>query len=156
MKTAELQIGDRAPDFELLDQDGSAHSLKKFAGRKVLIYFYPKASTPGCTTQACGLRDAFADLKSLNVVVLGVSPDQPSALKKFVDKHGLNFTLLSDPEKKTADAYRVTGEKTMFGKTSIGIIRSSLLIDEKGLILKTWYKVKPEDTAPFAVEFLSK
>ncbi len=156
MKTAELQIGDRAPAFELLDQDGKKHSLKDFAGKKVLLYFYPKASTPGCTAQACGLRDAFADLKSLNVVVLGVSPDQPPALKKFADKHNLNFILLSDPDRKTAEAYRVTGEKTMFGKTSIGIIRSSLLIDEKGLVLKTWYKVKPDDTAPLAVEFLKK
>lgn len=153
---AELKIGESAPAFELLDQHGQKVSLKDYAGKKVLVYFYPKASTPGCTTQACSLRDAFADLKDLNVVVLGISPDQPAALKKFAENQNLNFILLSDPEKKTAEAYRVTGEKTMFGKTSIGIIRSSMLIDEKGLILKTWYKVKPADTAPLAIEFLKK
>lgn len=154
MQSAELKIGDSAPAFELLDQDGQKHSLKDYAGKKVLLYFYPKASTPGCTTQACSLRDAFADLKALNVVVLGVSPDQPDALKKFAENHSLNFILLSDPEKKTAGDYLVVGEKTSFGKTSVGIIRSSFLIDEKSRVLKTWYKVKPDDTVPFAVEFL--
>lgn len=151
---AELKNGDRAPVFDLLDQDGVRHSLADYAGKKILLYFYPKASTPGCTTQACSLRDAFADLKTLNVVVLGVSPDQPAALKKFAENQSLNFVLLSDPEKKVADSYGVTGEKTMFGKTSIGIIRSSFLLDENGQIINAWYRVKPDQTAPLAIEHL--
>lgn len=154
MKAVELTVGVSAPGFELLDQDGRPHSLKDFLGRKVLVYFYPKASTPGCTTQACSLRDAFADLKALNVEVLGISPDQPTALKKFSDNHTLNFRLLSDPDKKTASDYHVVGEKSMFGKTTVGIVRSSFLIDEQGVILKTWYKVKPDETASLAIEFL--
>ncbi len=154
MKTAELQSGDRAPEFELLDQDGKQHSLKEYAGRRVLLYFYPMASTPGCTKQACSLRDAFADLKALNVVVLGVSPDQPPALKKFAANHSLNFVLLSDPDNKIAEAYRVLGEKTMFSFVVGRMIRSSFLIDEKGMVLKTWYKVKPDETAPLALEFV--
>ncbi|HNX74786.1 MAG TPA: thioredoxin-dependent thiol peroxidase [Candidatus Rifleibacterium sp.] len=154
MKAAELQSGDLAPEFELLDQDGKQHSLKEYAGRKVLLYFYPMASTPGCTKQACSLRDAFADLKALNVVVLGVSPDQPPALKKFAAKYSLNFVLLSDPDNKIAEAYRVLGEKTLFSLVVGRIIRSSFLIDESGKVLKTWYKVKPDETAPQALEFV--
>lgn len=154
MKAPVLAVGAGAPSFELHDQAGKPHSLKDFRGKKVLVYFYPKASTPGCTTQACGLRDAFADLKDLNVEVLGISPDQPAALKKFADEHRLNFRLLSDPDKKAAAAYHAVGEKSMFGKKTVGIIRSSFLLDENGVILKTWYKVKPDETAPLAIEFL--
>lgn len=154
MRGAELKSGDNAPTFDLLDQDGTRHSLADYAGKKILLYFYPKASTPGCTTQACSLRDAFADLKALNVVVLGVSPDQPEALKKFAVGQSLNFVLLSDPEKKVADSYSVIGEKTVFGKTSVGVIRSSFLIDENGQIINAWYGVKPDQTAPLAIECL--
>ncbi len=154
MQQSELKSGDRAPNFELLDQNGQQHSLKSYAGRKVLLYFYPMASTPGCTKQACSLRDAFADLKALNVVVLGVSPDKPAALKKFADKYALNFILLSDPEKKTAGDYHVVDGKILFGLFSTGLVRSSFLIDEQGMIMKTWYKVSAGDTAPFALEFL--
>ncbi len=154
MQLSELKSGDSAPVFELLDQNGEKHSLKGYAGRKVLLYFYPMASTPGCTRQACSLRDAFADLKALNVVVLGVSPDQPAALKKFAEKQSLNFILLSDPEKKTAADYRVLGEKMLLGLIPAMVKRSSFLIDEQGVILKAWYKVSPENTVPFALEFL--
>lgn len=154
MKKEELAAGGKAPDFALVDHNEKSYSLKSFAGRKLLLYFYPKASTPGCTVQACSLRDAYADLNDLGVTVAGISPDKPSALKKFVDKHSLNFVLLADPEKATAEAYKVLGEKVMFGKKTFGIIRSSFLIDEKGMVLKTWYKVKPEETVPLAVEFL--
>ncbi len=154
MKAPELKIGDSAPAFKLQDQDGKPVVFKDFAGRKLLVYFYPRASTPGCTTQACGIRDAFAELKDLGVAVVGISPDQPEALKKFADKYSLNFTLLADPEKKAAADYFVLGEKKMFGKTSFGIIRSSFLVGEDGKVLKTWYKVKPEQTVPFAVDFV--
>ena len=154
MKKSELKVGDSAPDFNLHDQDGKAVALKDYAGRKLLIYFYPKASTPGCTTQACSIRDAFADLKDLGVSVVGISPDQPDALKKFAAEYSLNFTLLADPEKKAAADYFVLGEKSMFGKSSVGIIRSSFLVGEDSRVLQTWYKVKPEQTVPFAVEFV--
>ncbi|NLF97489.1 MAG: thioredoxin-dependent thiol peroxidase [Candidatus Riflebacteria bacterium] len=154
MKKSELKVGDKAPTFALPDKDGKLFALKDFAGGKLLVYFYPKASTPGCTTQACSIRDAFADLKDLGVTVVGISPDQPSALKKFAEKYSLNFTLLADPDKKTAADYFVLGEKTMFGKKSVGIIRSSFLVGEDGKILQVWYKVKPEQTVPFAVDFV--
>lgn len=154
MKKEELAAGNKAPDFSLVDQNEKGFSLSSFAGKKLLLYFYPKASTPGCTVQACSLRDAYADLNELGVVVAGVSPDKPTALQKFADKFSLNFVLLADPEKKAAEAYAVLGEKTMFGKKSFGIIRSSFLIDEKGVIMQAWYKVKPDQTVPLAVEFL--
>jgi len=154
MKKSELMAGDKAPAFDLQDKDGKPVALKDFAGSKLLVYFYPKASTPGCTTQACSIRDAFADLKALGVAVVGISPDQPAALKKFAEKYSLNFLLLADPDKKAAADYCVLGEKTMFGKKSFGIIRSSFLVSEDGRILQTWYKVKPEQTVPLAVEFV--
>ncbi|NLF95084.1 MAG: thioredoxin-dependent thiol peroxidase [Candidatus Riflebacteria bacterium] len=154
MKKSELKAGDKAPAFDLQDKDGKPVTLKDFAGRKLLVYFYPKASTPGCTTQACSIRDAFADLKDLGVSVVGISPDQPAALKKFAEKYSLNFDLLADPDKKAAAGYFVLGEKTMFGKKSFGIIRSSFLVSEDGRILQAWYKVKPDQTVPLAVEFV--
>jgi peroxiredoxin Q/BCP len=154
MKKSELKAGDKAPDFNLVDQDGKPVALKDYAGRKLLVYFYPKASTPGCTTQACSIRDAFADLKDLGVAAVGISPDKPDALKKFAAQYSLNFTLLADPEKKAAGEYFVLGEKTMFGKTSVGIIRSSFLVSEDGKVLQTWYKVKPDQTVALAVEFV--
>ncbi|TFG45615.1 MAG: thioredoxin-dependent thiol peroxidase [Candidatus Brocadiia bacterium] len=149
-----LKAGDKAPAFTLLDQDGNNVSLALFKGTKVLLYFYPKADTPGCTTQACSVRDSAAALKAKGVAALGVSPDEPDKQKKFDEKYGLGFNLLSDPNHKTADAYGVWGEKTMYGTTSMGIIRSSFLIDEKGNVMHTWYKVKPEDTVPEAIKAL--
>lgn len=149
---AELKKGDTAPDFELEDQNGNKVGLSGLRGKKVLLYFYPKADTSGCTKQACSVRDSRQDLTSLNVVSLGVSPDNPQTQKKFDDKYGLGFPLLADTDHAVADKYGVWGEKKMYGKTYMGIIRSSFLIDEDGRIADAWYKVKPEDTVPRARE----
>lgn len=140
-----LKLGDKAPAFALLDQDGNKVKLSDFKGRKVLVYFYPKADTPGCTTQACGLRDIRADVG--DTVILGISPDPTTRQKKFDDKYGLGFSLLSDEDHAVAEAYDVWGEKSMYGKKFMGIVRSAFLIDEKGKIAEAWYKVKPKDTA---------
>lgn len=147
---ATLKVGDRAPSFELLDQQGETVGLADLAGRKVLVYFYPKADTPGCTRQSCSVRDAREELAELGVVALGISPDPPERLAKFDVKHGLGFRLLSDPDRAVARAYGAFGEKKMYGKTVEGIIRSSFLIDEEGRIVQAAYKVKPEDTVPLA------
>ena len=126
------KIGNLAPTFSLLNQDGEKVELKQFRGKNVVVYFYPKASTPGCTTQACGLRDAHDDLASVNTVVLGISPDAPAKLKKFVDKYNLDFTLLSDVDHEVADAYGIWGLKKFMGREYEGIIRTSFIIDEGG------------------------
>ena len=147
---AQLSTGDKAPAFTLTDQDGTAVTLTDFKGSKVLLYFYPKADTPGCTTQACSVRDAQPDFKKAGVAVLGISPDDPKKQRKFDEKHGLGFPLLSDADHKVAEAYGVWGEKSMYGKTYMGIIRSSFLIDEKGKVIEAWYKVSPKDTVPKA------
>ncbi|MBA3281578.1 MAG: thioredoxin-dependent thiol peroxidase [Acidimicrobiia bacterium] len=136
--------GHRAPAFNLIDQKGDKVRLSSFKGRKVLVYFYPKADTPGCTTQSCGLRDIAADIG--DTVIVGVSPDAPSKLAKFDDKYGLGFTLLSDPEHVTAGAYGVWGEKSLYGKKYMGVVRSAFLIDEKGKVIAAWPKVSPKDT----------
>jgi len=151
-----LTNGQRAPDFSLSDQDGRTVSLSDFRGRKVLLYFYPEADTPGCTTQSCAVRDAKQDLKKLKVDVLGLSPDPPEKQKKFDTKYSLGFPLLADLGHKVADAYGVWGDKTNYGKTYKGIIRSSFLVDENGVILRAWYKVKPEETVPKAEEALEQ
>jgi peroxiredoxin Q/BCP len=142
--TALLSPGDRAPAFDLPDQNGSTTRLSSFKGRKVLVYFYPKADTPGCTTQACGLRDIAADVG--DTAIVGISPDQPAKLKKFDTKHSLGFTLLSDAEHRVAEAYGVWTEKTMYGKTYMGIQRSAFLIDERGRVVEAWPKISPKDT----------
>jgi peroxiredoxin Q/BCP len=151
---AELQSGAKAPAFSLPDQDGKRVSLSDFAGKKLLLYFYPKADTPGCTTQACSIRDAMPDLSGLGIAAVGISPDDPGRLRKFKDKYDLNFSLLSDPDHKTADAYGTWGKKSMYGKEYEGIIRSSFLLDEQGKVMRAWYKVSPKDTVPFAKEAL--
>ncbi len=137
-------VGSKAPAFTLLDQDGQKVKLSGFAGRKVLVYFYPKADTPGCTTQACGLRDIAGDIG--DTVILGISPDQPEKLKKFDDKYSLGFTLLSDPAHEVAEKFGVWGEKSMYGKKYMGIIRSAFLVDEKGKVEQAWPKISPKDT----------
>lgn len=129
-----LTAGQPAPDFTLLDQNSNPVTLSALRGQKVLIYFYPKASTPGCTTQACGLRDTAADFAALNTRVLGISPDAPAKLKKFEDKQQLNFTLLADETHQVADAFGVWGPKKFMGKSFDGIHRISFLIDEHGVI----------------------
>ena len=141
---ARLEVGAKAPAFHLKDQHGESVRLSAFAGRKVLVFFYPKANTPGCTTQACGLRDVAEDIG--DTAVIGISPDQPEKLADFDMKHGLGFTLLSDPEHTTADKYGVWGEKKLYGKAYMGIIRSAFLIDEKGRLEQVWYKISPKDT----------
>ena len=151
---AKLAPGDPAPDFELTDQHGKMVKLADFKGRKLLLYFYPKADTPGCTRQACSVRDAREELAALGLAVVGLSPDPPLKQKKFDDKYGLTFPLLADTERQTAQAYGAWGEKNMYGKKVAGIIRSSFLIDEKGKVIQAWYKVSPEDTVPKAKEAL--
>ncbi len=150
----ELKHGDAAPDFCLKDQDGKTVKLSDFKGRKLLLYFYPKADTPGCTTQACSIRDSFKDLTDKGIASVGISPDNVNDQKKFAGKFDLPFQLLADGEHQVAEAYGVWGEKSMYGKTYMGIIRSSFLIDEKGAIIQAWYKVKPEDTVPNAIAAL--
>ena len=150
-----LEPGDVAPPFELLDQDGRTVSLTDFSGRKLLVYFYPKADTPGCTTQSCAVRDARQDLSSLGVDVVGVSPDKPDAQAKFDQKFGLGFPLLADTDHAVAEAFGVWGEKVNYGKKYLGIIRSSFLIGEDGRIEQAWYKISPKDTVPKARKALA-
>ena len=139
-----LNAGDKAPAFTLSDQNDTPVKLSGFKGRKVLVYFYPKADTPGCTTQSCGLRDIAGDIGETAIV--GISPDLPSKLKKFDDTYSLGFTLLSDEDHAVADAFGVWGEKSMYGKKYMGIVRSAFLIDEKGIVEQAWYKVSPKNT----------
>ena len=152
---AHLNIGDPAPEFTLTDQEDNTVNRSDFKGKKLLVYFYPKADTPGCTKQACQIRDARTELAELGVAAVGISPDKPGAQKKFDGKYGLGFPLLSDPDHNAAQAYGAWGEKSMYGKKYEGIIRSSFLIDENGKILGAWYKVKPEDTVPLAEKALA-
>ncbi len=137
-----LEIGAKAPAFELADQDGNHVKLSDFAGKNVIVYFYPAASTPGCTTQACDFRDNLNSLKAAGYVVLGISPDEPKKLKKFVDNAGLTFPLLSDPDNAVQTAYGAYGEKSMYGKTYMGTIRSTFVVDADGKIAKAMYNVK--------------
>ncbi|MDP9442122.1 MAG: thioredoxin-dependent thiol peroxidase [Actinomycetota bacterium] len=150
-----LKPGDKAPDFTLLDQHGQPFSLNKsLKQRKVphLVYFYPKADTPGCTTQACSLRDVAADLAGTAIV--GISPDPPTKQAKFDQKYGLGFPLLADEDHAVAEGYGVWGERSMYGKKYMGIIRSAFLIDAKGRVIEAWYKVSPKDTAPVLLRSL--
>jgi peroxiredoxin Q/BCP len=149
-----LSPGDAAPDFELTDQHGETVRLADFRGRKVLVYFYPKADTPGCTTQSCDLRDHRQDLAELEVDVVGISPDTPAKQLAFDTKFELGFPLLADTDHAVAEAWGTWGERSMYGKTYMGIIRSSLLVDEDGRIEQAWYKVKPADTVPNALAAL--
>lgn len=149
-----LTPGDTAPQFSLQDQNNETITLESFKGRKLLLYFYPRANTPGCTRQSCSVSEAMPKLENLSIDAVGISPDKPETQKKFDEKYNLNFSLLSDPELETARAFGAFGVKNMYGKKKEGIIRSSFLIDEQGRILKAWYKVKPEDTAPKAIEAL--
>jgi peroxiredoxin Q/BCP len=146
--------GDRAPAFNLADHTDTKVRLSSFKGRKVLVYFYPKADTPGCTTQACELRDISDDIG--DTVILGISPDAPAKLAKFRDKHDLGFTLLSDPDHATAEAYGVWAEKSMYGKKYMGIVRSAFLVGVDGTIEHAWYKISPADTPKKLLEALGK
>jgi len=152
---AKLKVGDRAPAFSLEDQNGRKVSLADFKGTRLLLYFYPRADTPGCTRQACSVRDTAERLQEAGAAAVGISPDEPEKQKKFDEKYNLGFPLLSDPDHKVAEAYGVWGSKSRYGKTYEGIIRSSFLIDEDGTIRQVAYNVKPEETVPKAQEALT-
>ncbi|MDO0975739.1 thioredoxin-dependent thiol peroxidase [Mycolicibacterium frederiksbergense] len=141
-QTPRLAVGDKAPTFSLPDADGNTVKLSDFTGRKVIVYFYPAASTPGCTKQACDFRNSLAELNDAGLDVVGISPDKPEKLAKFRDAEGLTFPLLSDPEKKVLTAWGAFGEKSMYGKTVQGVIRSTFLVDEKGVVQAAQYNVK--------------
>jgi thioredoxin-dependent peroxiredoxin len=140
--TPRLEAGDKAPAFSLSDADGKTVKLSDFKGRKVIVYFYPAASTPGCTKQACDFRDSLAQLNEAGLDVVGISPDKPEKLAKFRDAEGLTFPLLSDPDRSVLTAWGTFGEKTMYGKTVQGVIRSTFVVDEKGKIEVAQYNVK--------------
>ena len=140
-----LKAGDPAPDFALPDQHGNTIRLSDFRGRKVIVYFYPRADTPGCTTQACGLRDVAGQVG--DTAIVGISPDKPAAQKKFDTKYTLGFPLLADEDHTVAEAFGVWKQKSMYGRTYMGIERSAFLIDEKGKVAEAWYKISPKDTA---------
>lgn len=137
-----LEVGDTAPAFALPDADGTTVSLSDFAGQRVVVYFYPRANTPGCTTEACDFRDAFEQLNGSKVAVVGISPDKPAALAKFRDDHDLNFPLLSDPDKTVLHAYGAFGEKKNYGKVVQGVIRSTFVVEPDGTIGLAKYNVK--------------
>jgi peroxiredoxin Q/BCP len=149
-----LQVGDVAPDFTLTADDGSEVSLSDYRGRKVVLYFYPKADTPGCTRQACAIRDVYGEIDAGGAVVLGISADDLPTLLKFKEKYDLPFPLLSDPDHQVAEMYGAWGEKTSYGRTSEGIIRSHFAVDEDGRITDLEIKVKPESTADLALHLI--
>lgn len=151
-----LEVGTKAPEFTLQDKDGKAVSLSDFAGRKVVLYFYPKDNTPGCTRQACAFAAAYNDFKAKDVVVIGVSKDSTASHQKFAEKHGLPFILLSDPQLTAIQAYGVWQEKKMCGKVSMGVVRTTYIIDENGVIEKVMPKVKPDTNAAEILVYLNK
>jgi peroxiredoxin Q/BCP len=150
-----VKIGDPAPTFTLPDDCGKTVNLSDFRGSRVVLYFYPKANTPGCTKQACAIRDVFPKIEDKDVVVIGISPDKPAALIKFREKYDLPFILLSDPDHKVAEAYGAWGAKSMMGKTFHGILRSHFAIDEQGRLTEFTHRVKPEKTADLAIRLVS-
>ena len=140
-----LAIGTQAPDFSLPDQNGTVHTLSQYRGQRVVLYFYPKDMTAGCTKQACAFGELYPQFREKGAVVLGVSKDSVASHKRFEEKHGLPFTLLSDPEKEVIQAYDVWKEKKLYGKISFGVVRTTYLIDEDGVIVKAFDKVKAAD-----------
>ena len=142
MSDRRLEPGDEAPDFTLSDADGKQVTLSSLRGQQVIVYFYPAAMTPGCTKQACDFRDSIQSLAASGVAVLGISPDAPAKLAKFRERDHLNFPLLSDPDRAVLQAYGAFGEKTLYGKTTVGVIRSTFLVDEEGKIARAYYNVK--------------
>ena len=151
---SKLSIGDKVPGFEIKDQDGSVRKLSEFKGRKLLVYFYPRASTPGCTRQSCAVGEALPEFDKLGVAAVGISPDSPERQRKFADKYELRFPLLADEDREVARAFGALGMKTVRGEKKEGIVRSSFLIDEEQKIVGAWYNVKPDDTVPKALEAL--
>ena len=151
-----LQIGDLAPDFELLADDDTLLRLSDFRGRRVVLFFFPKADTPGCTTQACGFRDRFPRIEAGNATVIGLSPDKPKALAKWKAKENLPYMLVSDPDHAVAEAYGAWGEKSMYGKTYMGILRGHAIIGADGRIEDLRVKISPQESVDAAVAFLSQ
>lgn len=147
-------IGERAPSFELMSDTGETVRLSDFRGQRIILYFYPKADTPGCTKQACALRDAYPKIETQDAVVIGISPDEPDKLAKFREKYDLPFLLLSDPDHTVAEGYGAWGEKKMYGKTYEGIIRSHFTIDAEGNFTEAEHKVKPLSTAELALKII--
>lgn len=150
-----LEIGTKAPEFILPDKDGNTVSLTDFAGKKVVLYFYPKDNTPGCTRQACAFAGAYQEFKKINAVVIGISKDSVASHQKFAEKYGLPFILLSDPELTAIQAYGVWQEKKLYGKVSMGVVRSTFVIDENGMIEKVMPKVKPDTNAAEILAYLN-
>ena len=148
-----LAVGDPAPDVSLPDQNGAAFDTATLRGRRALVYFYPRADTPGCTTQACGLRDVLGEVG--DTAIIGISPDKPAALAKFDAKYGLGFTLLSDVDHAVAEAFGVWQEKKMYGKVSMGVVRSAFLIGPDGRLEQVWYKISPKDTPTKLLEAIA-
>ena len=151
-----LKEGTKAPDFALADKDGNIVKLEDFAGKKLVLYFYPKDNTPGCTRQACAFASLYDGFKDRDVAVVGVSKDSTASHQKFAEKYDLPFLLLSDPELEAIKAYDVWQEKKMYGKVSYGVVRTTYVIDEKGMIEKTMPKVKPDTNAIDILEYLGK
>jgi peroxiredoxin Q/BCP len=151
-----LSEGDRAPAFTLSDQDGNKVKLTELKGETVVVYFYPRAETPGCTTQACGIRDRGKEYRELGARVLGISPDEPAALKKFASNQKLDFTLLADPDHKVAEKYGAWGEKSMYGKKYMGIVRSTFIVDAKGKIARVFPRVQPKQHDKLVLKALSE
>lgn len=149
-----LEVGTKAPEFTLPDKDGSQVSLSDFQGKKVILYFYPRDNTPGCTRQACAFAAAYEEFDRLNAVVIGISKDTAASHRRFADKHSLPFILLSDPELSAIQAYGVWQSKKLYGKVSMGVVRSTYVIDEAGMIEKVMPKVKPDTNAAEILEYL--
>lgn len=151
-----LETGTKAPDFTLKDKDGNEVRLSDYLGKKVVIYFYPRDNTPGCTKQACAFKASYEQFKAKNVEIIGISKDSTASHVKFSDKYELPFVLLSDPERKAIEAYDVWKEKKMYGKTSMGVVRQTYIIDENGIIEHTISKVKPDTNAAEILEYLGQ
>lgn len=149
-----LEAGIKAPDFKLQDKDGNIVSLSDFKNKKVVLYFYPRDNTPGCTKQACAFRDNYEEFKSKDVVVIGISKDSVASHERFATKHELPFILLSDPELEAIQAYDVWQEKKLYGKVSMGVVRTTYIIDENGIIEKVYNKVKTDKNAGEILEYL--
>ena len=150
-----IEVGMKAPDFTLSDKNGKAVSLSDFLGKKVVLYFYPKDNTPGCTRQACAFAGLYKEFEKKGVEVVGISRDSVASHVKFAEKHGLNFVLLSDPELEAIKAYGVWQEKKMYGKVSMGVVRTTFIIDEQGIVAEVMPKVKPDTNAAEILDKLS-
>ncbi len=151
-----LKAGEKAPDFTLPDKDGNPVSLAAFRGKKVVVYFYPKDNTPGCTRQACAFRDAYEGFRSADVAVIGISKDSEGSHQKFAEKFDLPFLLVSDPERTVIEAFGVWQEKKLYGKVSMGVVRATFIIDESGVIEKVFPRAKPDTNAAEILAYLGK